>query len=93
MDYVKTHDLYCSPQSRANWTNITDAKQKCSENPDCGMILEQYGRNNFYYCPKNAGTYADEFGSTLYTRGIWILFYSFTKQFYLHVCKYYWSMY
>ena len=73
-----TRDAQCIPWIATDWQNIAEAKQACSEIPDCGKIQDTCGEgNSFSYCNKDAKTRSSSCGSILYTRGMWVRYRNF----------------
>ena len=72
--------MYCKRDFQTNWTSLSEAKQKCSEDPSCDRFYDNCGHGDeFFYCGDgdgdgSGGTWIDRLGhsgcgSILYSPG------------------------
>ena len=69
-DFLTVANVYCEGEIKSNWKNISDAKQKCFERKDCGMLIDQCrSGTDFWYCPHDDKVLPSVCGSIVYKSG------------------------
>ena len=76
IDFVPMENKFCESETRSNWTDISDAKQKCFDNENCNIIEAMCGNeNDVWDCPDGDTIFSSGCGTVLYKPGK-IVFYS-----------------
>ena len=53
--YFQYNNTYCLDQYyKTSWDTLSEAKQRCFENPECSMFWDECANGIFWYCHKDA---------------------------------------